>query len=247
MRWLLAVIVLTTCLLASGCRLPTTPLELTQSELEKQRIAVRELNVLPVFVRSGAAGFPISSRNAVMSVHGLDHACSIVAVCGNPMILGHTPWQGKPELVPPEIDWAVVYSKRERFRPNVIDGNVRLRAGDVVFIGGFPVDPITQNLDPVAHALRKPEIIAGRIVSPEFTEKGPGLVTVEVPYRDYHGVSGGPVAVVDDSGIVRVWGLPVRLAWEWDLRGLRFVIRVARLPQSDLDGLQYRDFAIERK
>jgi hypothetical protein len=204
-------------------------------------IAQRELVVLPVFIGAGSSGFPISSRNVVCAAHALRSGFTLAAVKGRPMLA--VPSDAVLENRPPERDWTFIFATTNRFTPNLIDGTVELRAGDRVVFGGFRQSEASH--DPVEHMGRCPEILLGRVLSPQISVDSTSIVEVEVPWADYHGFSGGPVAIVDENGQLRVWGVVVTGGWVWGRSSFfcpRFVLKAARMPQGVLDKIQKATF-----
>ena len=126
-----------------------------------------------------------------------------------------------------------LHSAIDRFEPNVIDPHVELSRGDLVFLAGFYGEK--RPYDSVAFLSRTPKTVVGRVLT---ASRGPGagLVQLDVPLRDYRVMSGGPVAIVDEDGIVRVWGVVVRTQPVWDPQDLvfRYVIKAARIPEARL-------------
>lgn len=205
-----------------------------------------QIRVVPVYSVSCNSGFPISQSNVLIAAHALYEGCSIVAVAGAPFRASPASQKFLTGL-PPEWDWALVRGATTELSPNILDGRVTLRYGDVVFIGGIKKKGFgwsNPESEGILHALRKPEVIAGRIVRPSVTNNGPIIVEVAVPYGDYHGYSGGPAAILDSNGHVRVWGVVVEQGWTTDCSksGQRvFALRIARIPQQLVDKLQEID------
>ncbi len=137
------------------------------------------------------------------------------------------------DSIPKTHDMIDLHSTIDRFEPNVIDPHVELKRGDLVFLAGFYGEK--RPYDSVAFLSRTPKIVIGRVLT---ASRGPGagLVQIDVPLRDYRGMSGGPVAIVDEDGIVRVWGVVVRTQPVWDPQDLvfRYVIKAARIPEARL-------------
>jgi len=275
-----------------ACIWPLRPAPLTPNESEALETVQRQLVVLPVFTGSAASGFPISSRNVISAAHAFGECSALASVQGLPMFV-MLPDQKGLKSRPPERDWIDLHATTDQFSPNVIDGTVVLRRGDLVFLGGYrPTKPPHPQIhdshrppqgtahgfdsstssrkrrfdasDPLElcrywyvtrrNALlrwsltrrrSRSEILAGRVVTPERSDGGPCLVDVEVPAMDYGGFSGGPAAILDDMGHVRVWGVIVRQGWIVDRSPpwrLRFVIKLARLPQEAMDTIQHGKF-----
>jgi hypothetical protein len=204
-------------------------------------IAQRELVVLPVFTSMDSSGFPVSSRNVVCAAHAHWSAFPLAAVKGRPMFV--VPGDAELHDRPQERDWTCMYSTTNRFTPNLIDGTVELRAGDRVVFGGFRASEASR--DPIEHMGRCPEILLGRVLSPQISVDSTSIVEIEVPWGDYHGFSGGPAAIVDENGQLRVWGVVVRVGWVWNpLRSFcrRSVLKAARMPQGVLDKIQKAEF-----
>lgn len=144
----------------------------------------------------------------------------------------------KPDdSIPAAHDMIDLHSTIDRFEHNVIDPNVELRRGDRAFLAGFYGEKAPY--DCVAFLSRTPKIVVGRVLT---ASRGPGagLVSIEVPRRDYRGMSGGPAAIVDEHGIVRVWGVVIQGGLVWDSQDLvfRHIELVARIPADRLS--QYR-------
>ncbi len=220
----------------TGCTALRPPKPQTPAEAEALKIIQKDLQVLPIFDFTGSSAFPISRRNAVMAAHARHSASDVVCAAGSPMVapqnIGTFPHNTS---IAPEKDWVIIHAREDRFNPNIIDPTVKLSVGDLVFIGGFPVKPPVNNFDPVEHAQRKPEFVMGRVLTSSISDGGGGMVWLLGPPGDFHGCSGGPAAIVDESGQVRVFG-DFTLGY-WIPFGQ--LLGVTRLPQSALDKFQY--------
>lgn len=194
--------------------------------------------VLPVFTSRPSSGFPVSARNAVCSGHTFKNWFDVAAVRAIPMF-AWLPDQSRLESQPWEKDWVQLSASRDRFKPNIIDPAVTLRVGDTVLIGGYRSH--APRNDPLRHASAAPEIVTGHLISVAGDGSEPEIVQVEVPPGDYRGFSGGPAAVVDPDGIIRVWGVCVAgqtgRDWRppWPRRKISYV---ARLTTSDVKRMQ---------
>jgi len=218
----------------SGCAALKPPTPQTPAEVEALRIAERDLQVVPIFDLSGSSGFPVTKRNVIMAAHALSGNTEQVSAGASPMSAPQS--QGsiaRKTPVAPQDDWVLIRGLQDRFKPNIIDPTVELRAGDMVFIGGFPVCPPVNNYDPVEHAQRKPEIFSARVLTPWYSNDGPCMVWLSGPTRDLHGCSGGPAAIVDKLGQVRVFGVFTRVD---ELPTHHTVLLgVTRLPNKDFE------------
>jgi hypothetical protein len=217
-----------------GCALTRPNFVLTPDERAALELARRELQVLPVYTDGFSSAFPIDSRRAIMADHALYFGCSFVAVRGMPMHCVNGPrLGGDVRALPPARDWVIIRAKQDRFAPNIIDGCTPLLPGHVVFLGGYPADPPSSYVDPLWHAQRSPSIVVGRVIGE--SQREPGVVEVEVPQRaNYIGMSGGPAAIVDADGNVRVWGVIVWFGYRGNVLGFRSYLKVARLPPDIL-------------
>ncbi len=218
----------------SGCAALKPPTPQTPAEAEALKIIERDLQVVPIFDTSGSSGFPVSKRNVVMAAHALSGNTEQVSAGAAPMRIPQSQgWIRRKKPVQSQDDWIVIRGLQDRFKPNIIDPTVELRAGDLVFIGGFPVRPPVNNYDSVEHAQRKAEIFTARVVTPEYSNDGPCMVWLSGPTRDLHGCSGGPVAIVDKLSQVRVFGVFSRVQ-EFPAHHT-VLLGVTRLPNKDFD------------
>ncbi len=199
---------------------------------------------LPFYDDGASSCFPINSQIAVTAAHCISASCALVAVRGEPAT---TSVYSKDYInkLAHDRDFVFVHPTRTEFHPNLIDTSVVLRRGDAVYFGGYPAISGKEGFDGVRHAQRSPEFFVGHVIGPVVGDSSPNLIWIEVPWRDYHGCSGGPAAVVDANGNIRVWGVVVRVGLIGDAQppgGLRFAIGIARLPQSVLDHVRKSQF-----
>lgn len=221
----------------SGCAALKPPTPQTPAEVEALRIVERDLQVVPIFDMGGSSGFPVTKRNLVMAAHARSGNTELVSAAAAPIrasqkagrIMRKTP-------VEPQADWLVITGLQDRYQPNIIDPTVELHAGDLVYFGGFPIRPPDYNFDPVEHAQRKPEIFTARVLTPLYSKDGPCMVWLSGPTRDLHGCSGGPAAIVDKLGQVRVFGV---FTYGYEVPfGLPKILGITRLPSKDFEKVQ---------
>lgn len=228
------------CFFSTACRRPDDGLNnmLTAARPE----LVDRLKVLHVTGDLGnkASGYPVSKTMGVTSSHLVDGSSSTVAVDGRPMIAALCmPYRSFNETkpVPSRKDWRILgnVQNSERFEPNVIDPKVDLKIGGKVYLGGFPL--VYRKCTPKEFLRMKPLVLEGTIVELDAKqEEWSGLVLVQVPEARYGGFSGGPAAVIDDAGNIRVWGTIVHqgyLSYGWFHR--EYVLCVAPLPRDFMD------------
>lgn len=197
------------------------------------------LVVLPVFTDVPVSGFPVSERNVLAAAHAFREWNKVAAVQGEPMTALLPP---SLESIQMERDWLQLCATRDRFQPNVIDPEVALSNGDPVIIGGFPAPK--QPYDPFAHALAKPTIVEGHVL-PEIPEmRDRSILRVEIPAGEYCGFSGGPAAIIDPRGIIRVWGIAVagynaRDNWPpWRRFTVMYVVRLTKADVTRIQGMK---------
>ena len=232
------VILAMSCSMITGCVIPGGGLE--RIEAYARPDLVDKLKVLHVGAElAQGAGYPITRKIGITSEHLTDDLKPNVSVDGLPMVSAFLP-PFRTEYLGPRLnryDWRIVtgVSEQDRFEPNVIDPKVELKVGDKVYIGGFPF--YYHYWSQKDFLRQKPLVIETTVV--ELNSKGRewgGLVLVKAPVAWYNGFSGGPAAIIDDSGTIRVWGTMIGYLFRWkDWNGLEFVLCVAPLPRDFMD------------
>lgn len=226
------------CSILWACRQPD--IGMTRMLSASRMDLADRLKVLHVNSEYGkASGYPLTSTIGVSSEHQFDERASNAAVDGRPMLSTYIPPYRVPNSGPRrgKNDWRILVgvSGLERFELNVIDPNVELKVGDKVYLGGFPL--VYRDYSAKEFLRMKPLVIEGTLVELDSKDKDwEGLVLVRVPPAEYGGFSGGPAAVIDDEGTIRVWGTIVRQGYRslgWFQRD--YVLCVAPLPRDFMD------------
>ena len=215
---------------SSNCILLVEPGPLSSEDAEALAVVRRDLVVLPTYAGGPLTSFPVGPRTVMTAAHGINLQ-PIISVGGVPMT--HLCAYRNRDLISGARDMADMHSTIDRFEPNIIDPHVELKRGDRVFLAGFYGEK--KPYDSVGLLSRTAKIVVGRVLT---ASRGPdaGLVQIEVPLRNYRGMSGGPAAIVDDDGMVRVWGVAIRGGLVWDPHDLVFrsVATAARIPEARL-------------
>lgn len=150
------------------------------------------------------AGFPVDTSRVVTHRRSLQ-PFPVAVVDGFPMGVVGARAGAAGSAARRDDPWAVLYGRGLRSRPNQIEPQQDLHAGDAVLLGGFfaPRDGLT----PIDYTDVRSSVIIGRLVGiPNAGRSGSPLYWVLVPPGDYHGFLGGPAASNATSVGIRVWG-----------------------------------------
>ncbi len=236
-------IILTLALLGPiGCTTLKDTAPLDNIEIRHARIVRERIVVLPVVRFSRSSGFPVSPTAVIGAAHILDldanllnGAYGLVSAGGYPMMAGKTT-NGLPRGEHAIDDWMMMYCATERFQYNRFDADVSLKRNDLVFVGGYVAARMPKSTTlPIS---MPPSVTTGRVmdrVSPPCDQRQ--LLHIAVPFADYGGGSGGPVAIVAADGELRVFGLMIQSGWVWDDvdKRYRWAMVVLRLTEDDVN------------
>ena len=191
------------------------------------------IQVALVVNNSLGSGTPIAPDLVITSAHVFDHSGPIAAVDGYPMRpfdLRRTIFDRSRDV---RDDWVILKSTKDRFKTNTIDPTLTLHAGERVYLAGY-----SQSLaphDPAQFGDYLPGVVEGVIADSNCLLPCPdGVVPVRVEHGEYLGMSGGPAAIADDQGNIRVWGIIAKLFHQREiLRPWRryITIWIIRLPE----------------
>ncbi|HPF37341.1 MAG TPA: trypsin-like peptidase domain-containing protein [Phycisphaerae bacterium] len=165
-----------------------------------------QLIVLPIRNPDGTYGscFPTSRRNLVTAAHVVDTRDTVE-------VLGRTtePLARRQFCVDPRRprgeDWVVLGLAENVWHCNDVDPEVTLSPGDTVYFGGYSNGA----------GAAAPEVFSA-VVFRRRSDDADQLFRAHAPWREYPGLSGGPVAVLGGDGRVKIVGVAVAGATYWD-------------------------------
>jgi len=155
------------------------------------------------------AGFPVDTHRVVTDKRSLQ-PLPVAVVDGFPMGDAGARAAAPGSAARRDESWLVLYGRGLRARPNQIEPQQDLHAGDAVLLGGFfaPRDGLT----PIDYAEVQSSVIIGRLVGiPNAASSGSPIHWVLVPPGDYHAFLGGPAASNATCEGIRVWGAIARV------------------------------------
>lgn len=180
------------------------------------------------------SGTPVARDMLVAAAHCFDDTGPLAAVDGYPVQARHHSEVRPNSARDVRDDWMILESARNRFVPNNIDPTIALEADQRVYVAGYRAADLPADLTRMIEF--PPRLVEGRVMDAAFSSDCPdGVVPIRVANGDYMGFSGGPAAVVDDSGNVRVFGLIARLYYrrEWRPPWRRYIeLWAVRLPPT---------------
>lgn len=97
--------------------------------------------------------------------------------------------------------WRILRSSRSRFESNRTRPDLRLAPGQRVLLAGFDASP--NDYGKSAYWMRPAKLVEGeiRLVGND------GEIQINAPLGNYQGFVGGPVAILDSTGTVTVFGM----------------------------------------
>lgn len=192
------------------------------------------LHVALVLNNEIGSATPIASNAVIAAAHCFDDSGPVGAVDGFPMMARH----GGRFIPNPERpicdDWMILESTRNRFQTNQVVPTAGLKPGDRVVIGGYRIEnPPNRRAD---FEECRPILVEGTVMCRRGATSTPDcVVLIRVPFADYHGMSGGPVALVGKSGALQVFGIVSKFFYRFEVLPpwRRYCeIQAVRLPES---------------
>lgn len=166
---------------------------------------------------SYGAGFPYTESRVITAAHGLHELRGPIKVDGHVMRVEKA-YRSRVRPNPPnEEDWVVLAASGSHFKPNRFAREWEPQTGQRVRVGGFlrhwmkRVEAAGPKAYGRAFNAAPPDFVEGAILDRAlFEDQIPEQVFwMKVPKGDYHGLSGGPAAILDESGEPLIVGVMV--------------------------------------
>lgn len=186
------------CLSFVGCT-AATPFQ----NREILQLAQRRLIVLPVSTPSAASGFPVDCRNVITAAHVIMSRPGAV-VSGYPAQTFSKFIRDDDDEIPIEDDWCVIGTNSDIWHHNQLIGSPVLTEGEPLVAAGYPSINTPDCF--YARASQQPHFVLGRVL-PRHRSDAKNVHRLVIPNFPARGMSGGPVARVDNDGSISVVGM----------------------------------------
>jgi len=153
------------------------------------------------------AGFPRTREEYITAANEIQPLL-VGVVDGFPMVAKGVPRDESGSVPAP---WAILTGRGYATTPNIIDPGQSVAPGDTVLVGGFARP--SEGMTAIEYLDVGPSVISGRVLESHIDNADtPARYFVSAPDGEYGGFIGGPAALFNADGNLRVWGVIVR--WE---------------------------------
>lgn len=170
---------------------------------EVLRLAQRQLIVLPVSTPSDASGFPVDCRNVITAAHVIKSRPGAV-VSGFPTQTFLKFIRTDDDEIPIEDDWCVIGTNSDIWHHNRVVGSPVLTEGELLVAAGYP--SINTPACFYLRASQQPTFVLGRVL-PRRRSDAKHVHRLAIPNFPAQGMSGGPVARLDNDGSISIVGM----------------------------------------